>query len=92
MPSFSGGTLFPRMASKNKKTSLPPSSAGNGRRFITPRLADSSTAKFIRLMIDLLTAEEKVWLNEYHKNVYDIVAPHLNDEEREWLKEYTREI
>lgn len=41
---------------------------------------------------DLLTAEEKVWLNEYHKNVYDIVASHLNDEEREWLKEYTREI
>lgn len=41
---------------------------------------------------ELLTAEEKVWLNEYHKSVYDIVSPHLNDEEREWLKEYTREI
>lgn len=41
---------------------------------------------------DLLTAEEKVWLNEYHKTVYDTISPYLNEEEKEWLKEYTREI
>ncbi len=40
----------------------------------------------------LLNEDEKAQLNAYHKQVYDIVAPHLNDEEREWLKEYTREI
>ena len=41
---------------------------------------------------NLLTKEEKDWLNNYHKNVYDILSPSLNDEEREWLKEYTRKI
>ncbi|MBU3875191.1 aminopeptidase P family N-terminal domain-containing protein [Faecalicatena sp. AGMB00832] len=41
---------------------------------------------------DLLTAEEKVWLNEYHKTVYDTISPYLSEEENEWLKEYTREI
>lgn len=40
----------------------------------------------------LLNEDEKVQLNAYHKQVYDIVAPHLNDEEREWLKKYTRAI
>lgn len=40
----------------------------------------------------LLNEDEKAQLNSYHKQVYDIVAPHLNDEEREWLKEYTRAI
>lgn len=40
----------------------------------------------------LLNEEEKAQLNAYHKQVYDIVAPHLNNEEREWLKKYTRAI
>lgn len=40
----------------------------------------------------LLSAEEKAQLNAYHKKVYDIVSPHLNDKERDWLKIYTREI
>ena len=38
------------------------------------------------------TDQEREQLNEYHKKVYEIVAPHLSDEEREWLKEYTRAI
>ena len=41
---------------------------------------------------EMLTDQEREQLNEYHKKVYEIVAPHLNDEEREWLKEYTRAI
>ena len=36
--------------------------------------------------------QEREQLNDYHKKVYEIVAPHLNDDEREWLKEYTRAI
>ena len=40
----------------------------------------------------LLNEDEKIQLNAYHKNVYDIVAPHLKDDERKWLKEYTRAI
>jgi Xaa-Pro aminopeptidase len=35
----------------------------------------------------LLLQEEIDWLNEYHKQVYDILSPHLNDEEKAWLKE-----
>lgn len=41
---------------------------------------------------EMLTDQEREQLNEYHKKVYEIVAPHLSDEEREWLKEYTRAI
>lgn len=40
----------------------------------------------------LLNEDEKAQLNAYHKQVYDIVSPHLNDEGREWLKIYTRAI
>lgn len=40
----------------------------------------------------LLNDEEKAQLNAYHKQVYDIVAPHLSSKEREWLKKYTRAI
>lgn len=40
----------------------------------------------------LLNTEEKIWLDNYHKKVYDILSPHLTKEERFWLKEYTRPI
>lgn len=39
-----------------------------------------------------LNRDEKLYLNSYHKLVYEKLAPHLTDEEREWLKKYTREI
>lgn len=42
--------------------------------------------------VEMLTEEDKKQLNEYHAKVYDVVAPHLNDEEKEWLKEYTRAV
>lgn len=35
---------------------------------------------------------EKRYLNEYHKAVYDTIAPYLTTEEAEWLKTYTRAI
>lgn len=35
---------------------------------------------------------EKRYLNEYHKAVYEKIAPLLTEKEAEWLKEYTREI
>ena len=41
---------------------------------------------------DIMTTEEKKMLNDYHKKVYEKVAPHLNEEEKEWLAKYTREI
>lgn len=39
-----------------------------------------------------MTKFEIDWLNNYHAQVYEKIAPHLTDEEREWLKEYTRAI
>lgn len=36
---------------------------------------------------EMLTIEEIEWLNEYHRKVYDKLAPDLNKEEQEWLKE-----
>lgn len=35
--------------------------------------------------IELLTDEERTWLNEYHSRVYNELSPHLNDEEKAWL-------
>lgn len=44
--------------------------------------------------IDFETLDEatRIWLNEYHKEVYAKIHPYLNDEEVAWLKEYTKEI
>jgi Xaa-Pro aminopeptidase len=42
--------------------------------------------------VDMLTKEEKEWLNDYHKDVYEKLSPYLNEEEKVWLKNETREI
>ena len=41
---------------------------------------------------DLLNADEKHMLNEYHRFVYDTLSPLMDAEEREWLAKYTRAI
>ena len=40
----------------------------------------------------MLTQEETDWLSWYHQQVYDHLAPHLDEEERTWLREATNEI
>jgi Xaa-Pro aminopeptidase len=40
----------------------------------------------------MMTAEDRARLNEYHKDVYEKIAPYMNEEELAWLKEATREI
>ncbi|MBD5179810.1 MAG: M24 family metallopeptidase, partial [Bacteroidales bacterium] len=40
----------------------------------------------------MMTDRELTWLNEYHKRVYETLAPHLNTEEREWLANATSPI
>ena len=42
--------------------------------------------------VSQLNETEKAWLNAYHKEVYEKIAPLLTEEEAEWLKEYTRSI
>lgn len=41
---------------------------------------------------ELLAPEERAWLNNYHRHVFETLAPHLNDEEKAWLKEKTKAI
>ncbi|MDE6952218.1 MAG: aminopeptidase P family protein [Erysipelotrichales bacterium] len=42
--------------------------------------------------VDLLTYQEKNWLNDYHQDVYAKISPYLSEEEKNWLKDYTRKI
>ena len=39
-----------------------------------------------------MSEEERQWLNEYHKKVYETVAESLPEKERIWLREATRQI
>lgn len=41
---------------------------------------------------DLLTEQERQWINEYHAEVYRRVSPLLNAEEAEWLKNKCKKI
>ena len=40
----------------------------------------------------LILEDERVYLNNYHKQVYDKISPYLNEDEKQWLKTYTRDI
>lgn len=44
------------------------------------------------IMVSMLSARERAWINKYHQMVYDLLSPHLNEEEKVWLKEKTTEI
>jgi Xaa-Pro aminopeptidase len=39
-----------------------------------------------------MTTVEKKYLNDYHKMVFEKMAPYFEGEELEFLKKYTREI
>ncbi len=41
---------------------------------------------------ELLGKKETEWLNDYHRKVYEDLAPHLNESERKWLEEKTKAI
>lgn len=42
--------------------------------------------------VNLLTTEERIFLNKYHQMVYRKLKPYLNKEEQAFLKQYTRAI
>jgi Xaa-Pro aminopeptidase len=42
--------------------------------------------------VDLLTDNEIEWINNYHKMVYELLSPKLNEEERAWLELKCSEI
>jgi Xaa-Pro aminopeptidase len=42
--------------------------------------------------VQLLSREERTWLNEYHQRVYETLAPFLSHEEQQWLQHETRRV
>ncbi|PKQ64135.1 hypothetical protein BZG01_14735 [Labilibaculum manganireducens] len=44
------------------------------------------------IIYELLTPEERQWLNNYHQKVYDILSPELDESHQNWLKEKTKAI
>ncbi len=44
------------------------------------------------VVVSMLSARERTWLNKYHTQVYEQLSPHLDDAEAAWLKEKTKEI
>lgn len=42
--------------------------------------------------VELLTSDEKKWLNTYHENVYRKLSPYLETNVKRWLKEATKKI
>lgn len=42
--------------------------------------------------VEMLSPEEKDWLNSYHSMVFEKLSPYLNEEEKEFLKNQTRRI
>ena len=44
------------------------------------------------IIIEMLSPEERQWLNDYHRIVYNRLAPYLTSEEQEWLLQATKPI
>ncbi|MEG2288543.1 MAG: aminopeptidase P family protein [Clostridium sp.] len=44
------------------------------------------------IVVEMLSAEERNFLNQYHKEVYILLSPYLNENERIFLKHETRAI
>ena len=44
------------------------------------------------LGFDMLAAEERQWLNDYHAKVYEQLSPYLEVDEKSWLREATLPI
>lgn len=42
--------------------------------------------------VSLLRPSEKKMLNDYHKKVYEMLAPHFTGEELKWLGEATAAV
>ncbi|MDR0976776.1 MAG: aminopeptidase P family protein [Prevotellaceae bacterium] len=62
---------------------------GSYLRFETLTLCPIDTRGILK---EMLTKEERRWLNDYHRTVYKKLSPRLNKEEQAWLKEKTKSI
>ena len=42
--------------------------------------------------MELMTLEEKKWLNDYHRMVFEKLSPWLEEDDKNWLKEATKPL
>ena len=66
---------------------------------LTKRAVEAVLSEKAGVSIDLdaidtryMTAEDIQMLNDYHKHVYERIAPLVDEETRTWLAGYTREV
>ena len=62
---------------------------GDFLKFETLTLAPIDTTPIV---FEMLSAEEREWLNSYHRRVYESLSPHLTEGEKEWLRVATLPI
>lgn len=62
---------------------------GDFLKFETLTLAPIDTTPIV---FEMLSAEEREWLNRYHQRVYESLSPHLTEGEKEWLRVATLPI
>ena len=58
-------------------------------KFETLTLAPIDTAPIV---LEMLSTEEREWLNNYHHRVYESLSPYLEGNEKEWLRKATLPI
>ena len=58
-------------------------------KFETLTLAPIDTTPIV---LEMLSVEEREWLNNYHRRVYETLSPYLDEAEKTWLKEATQAI
>ena len=56
-------------------------------KFETLTLAPIDTTPIV---LEMLSVEEREWLNNYHRRVYETLSPYLDEVEKTWLKEATQ--
>ena len=44
------------------------------------------------IVTEMMNVEETEWLNAYHRHVYEVLSPHLDEAEREWLQKATQAL
>lgn len=64
-------------------------SFGDFLKFEALTLAPIDTAPIV---LEMLSTEEREWLNNYHRRVYESLSPYLEGNEKEWLRKATLPI
>lgn len=44
------------------------------------------------ICVEMLSTDERKWLNQYHRHVYEAISPLLNEQEKQWLRHATCEL